>query len=311
MSANQLGVFTVLADGPRTAEEVAAACGTHPRSTAMLLNAAVGQGLLERRDEGYSNSNLADSFLVEGRPAYLGNALKYAEDVYPAWGGLTESVRHNAPAMPAETILGADPEKTRNFVFAMHDRARGIARALTACIDLSGCKQLLDVGGGPGTYSILLVERYSELHSSVLDLPEIVAISEEIIAGSGCADRVRVIPGNYLETDFEGGNDVVLMSGMMHREKPEVCEMLLSKAYRSLIPGGQVVVADVFFEDAAKDSPVFATLFALNMMLTSEHGSAHAKTEMAEWMEGAGFQEITTTPLPPPMPHTILNGVKL
>mgnify|MGYP006147810541 CR=1 FL=1 len=35
---------------------------------------------------------------------------------------------------------------------------------------------------------------------------------------------------------------------------------------------------------AAKDSPPFAVYFALNMMLTSRDGSAHAKTEMARWM---------------------------
>ncbi len=32
--------------------------------------------------------------------------------------------------------------------------------------------------------------------------------------------------------------------------------------------------------------------FALNMMLTSDHGSAHAKTEMARWLDDTGFVQI-------------------
>lgn len=310
LSANRLGVFSALSDGPMTAEGVAETCGAHPRTTAMLLNACVAQGLLESHDGRYENTALAATFLVEGSPAFLGNALRYSEDLYPVWGNLSEAVRTNAPAMRSETILGDDPEKTRNFVYAMHDRASGIARSLTACLDLSGRTQLLDVGGGPGTYSMLLAEKTPGLQATVLDLPEVVAIAEEIIADFGFSERVTVAPGSYLDTDFAPGNDVVLMSGMLHRETPDTCRMLLSKAFDALVPGGLVVTADVFFDNETKDSPPFATLFALNMMLTSDHGSAHAVPEMSRWMAEAGFSQVDVKPLPPPMPHTILTAVK-
>lgn len=309
-TANRLGVFEVVAQRPSTADHVAAACDTHPRTTAMLLNACVGLGLLERSGKRYSPSATARTFLVPGGPADLRNALKYAEDLYEVWGKLPRAVRENAPAMPAGTILGDDPGRTRNFVYGMHDRAIGIARSLTTCIDLSDRRRLLDVGGGPGTYSLLLAQRFAELHADVLDLPEVVAISREIIAEHGLEERVRVIPGSYIETDFESGYDVVLMSGMLHRETPETCRTLLAKAYEALVEGGQVVAADVFFDTDAKDTPPFAALFALNMMLTSENGSAHAKTELAAWMANAGFVDVETRPLPPPMPHSIVSAVK-
>ena len=70
------------------------------------------------------------------------------------------------------------------------------------------------------------------------------------------------------------------------------------------------MVSDVFFDDDRKNTPPFATSFALNMMLTSDHGSAHAKTEMARWMEANGFRDIAVHDMPKPNPHTLIIGHK-
>ncbi|HLH31352.1 MAG TPA: methyltransferase, partial [Terriglobia bacterium] len=225
------------------------------------------------------------------------------EDLYPVWGNLEKTLRTSQlPAAP-ETILGDDSEKTRNFVMGMHNRALGIARAVVAPLDLSGRKRMFDVGGGPGTYSILLAQKTPGLRSTVLDLPAVVQIAKEIIASYNCADRVGVMPGDYTKTDFPEGNDVVLMSGMMHRELEETCRLLLSKAFRSLEPNGLVIVSDIMFDDDAKTSPPLSALFALNMMLTSEAGSTHAQTAFFRWMTDAGFMDLKADRLPPPMSH--------
>ena len=71
-----------------------------------------------------------------------------------------------------------------------------------------------------------------------------------------------------------------------------------------------VVISDVFFDNDAKDTPPFALYFALNMMLTSRDGSAHAKTEMARWTADAGFTQVDVRDLPPPNPHSLVVGIK-
>ena len=84
----------------------------------------------------------------------------------------------------------------------------------------------------------------------------------------------------------------------------------MRKSFAALDPGGLVVVSDVFFENDQKNSPPFAIHFALNMMLTSDEGSAHAKTEMARWMAETGFGQVAVRDLPPPNPHTLVTGIK-
>ena len=310
LSANRLGVFAALAEEPRSATATAAACGADPRSMEMLLNACVGQGLLAKRDGVFSNTPAVESLLVPGRPAYLGDGLEYALDLVPVWGQLARAVREGGPALPPEAILGDDPEKTRHFVLAMHNRAKGVARSLAAALDLSGRRRLLDVGGGPGTYSVLLVGQTPGLEATVLDLPAVVEIAAELIAEAGCADRVDTLAGDYKQTELPPGNDVVLMSGMMHRETADQCRRLLRRAFEALSPSGLVVVSDVFFASEDKTTPPFAGLFALNMMLTSADGSAHSLPEMQRWMTAAGFTGLEVRPLPPPLPHSMVLGVR-
>ena len=309
-AATDLGVFTVLADGPLDAAAVARSCGAHPHGTEGLLNACVAERLLERDGDGYRNTPTADTFLVRGRPAFMGDAFKYAEDLYPAWGRLAEFARTNVPPVRAEEMLGQDKARTRHFVRAMHNRARGTAKALPHDVDLRGRRHLLDVGGGPGTYSMILCEQNPGLTATVFDLPGVLEVTREIVDEHGFTARVRLHPGSYLTDDFPGGNDVVLLSGMMHRETPGTCRMLLRKAFAALEPGGLVVVSDVFFDDERHVSPPFAAHFALNMMLTSPHGSAHGKTEMAAWMREAGFRDVQVRDLPAPKLDTNLFGTR-
>jgi len=310
LTANRFNIFGFLSEEPLSAVELSARTTTEPRSLEMLLNACVGHGLLECSDGRYRNSTASDAFLVRGKPSFLGDALKYSEDMYPLWGRLGEAVASNAPPVPPETILGGDAEKTENFVRAMHNRALGIAKALTFALDLSGRRKLLDVGGGPGTYSALLVQKTPGLEAVVLDLGPVVAIAKEIVAEFGVSDRIRFISGDYKETPFGEEYDAVLVSGVLHRETGETCRSLLDKTFACLTRGGVLYVADIFFEDQRKVSPPFATLFALNMLLTSESGGAHAIPEMTAWMEQSGFDRVEVRPLPPPMPHSIVLGRK-
>jgi hypothetical protein len=309
-AAADLDLFTPLANGPMSADDLSRACGTQPEPTRLLLEACVAEGLLTRDGDLFRNTPVADAYLVKGRPAYIAHGLKFAEDLYPAWGDLATAIRSGRPTMAHETVLGEDQEKTRAFVYAMHERARGISAVLPHNVDFSGRKRLLDVGGGPGTYSIVVVRQTPGLTSTVLDLPGVLEVTREIVAEHGAADRIELSAGDYHTSSFGSGYDAALLSGIMHRETPETCRMLLRKAFDAMVPGGMVVVSDVFFENDERNSPPFATYFALNMMLMAEHGTTHAKTGMAAWMREAGFAQVGVRDLPPPNPHSLVIGYK-
>ncbi len=307
LTANRLGLFALLDDGPAAAGAVASRLGTEARGTELLLKALTALGLVTADDGRYANSELSAAFLVPGRPGFMGNAVLYSDNLYDTWGRLEDSLRSGRPAMAPSTYLGDDDKTTRDFVYGMHDRALGIGRALVEMVDLGGRAQMLDVGGGPGTYSALFTARNPGLKSRVLDLPHVVAIAEEILESMDAADRVGVLPGDYQTTPFPAGNDVVMISGVFHRERPQTCRSFIERARDALVPGGMLIVSDVF-ADAGGTGPVFATLFGLNMMLTAPDGGVHADADVAGWMRDAGFSDVQASAFPPPMPHRLVTG---
>ena len=309
LTANRIGVFDFLADGPRTPEEVAAGLQLDPRSTGLFLRACVGLGLLVDEAGRFANAPAVAMFLVKRSPAFMGNAIRYSDQLYATWGRLEDALRSGQPALAAEAYLGDNPVRTRTFVQAMHERAIGVARALVGILDLHGRRSMLDVGGGPGTYSVLLTERFPGLTAEVLELPGVAAVARELVAAAGASDRVTLRDGDYHHSDFGSGKDVVLMSGMFHRESERACRGLIARAAACLESGGLLVVSDVF-TDHGGSQPTFAAMFGLNMMLTAPDGGVHSDADVQGWMADSGFRDLRVVPLPPPMPHRVVIGVK-
>ena len=308
MAANHLDFFTVLGDEALSAEEVASRCGTHPRSTRMLLNACVALGILEKEGDLYRNSTEAQESLVRGKPTYMGDAIAHQEDLWQPWGKLHEAVRTNRRVAERYNLV-EQPEIHRNFILAMHNRAMQGASLLAETLDLSGRRQLFDAGGGPGTYSIFLVKRYPSLRAIVFDLPQTINIAKEVIADFGVADLVTTRAGDYFKDDFGQGNDVVLLSAILHSMGPERSKGLLLKAYDSLVPGGLVVVHEGLIDEEGA-SPLRAVLFSLNMLVNTGEGQSYSGAEIIGLMEAVGFVEPRVIPLPKPMHTSLVISVK-
>src|SRR5215831_12176601 len=72
LASVQLEVFTHLADGPLSAADLAGRLGVAEDRLARLLYALPVIGLLEVRDGRFANTPEAATFLVKGRPEYIG-----------------------------------------------------------------------------------------------------------------------------------------------------------------------------------------------------------------------------------------------
>ncbi len=308
-TASDLGIFKVLQEAPSPASVVARVCDLDERGTTLLLNACVAVGLLEKDDELYKNTAETSTFLVPGAPADLTRAIRYNRDVYEAWGRLPELVKSGNPVEKPETHLGEDEKRTRAFVMSMHSRALGIGKAVIPLLDLERCESLLDVGGGPATYSMLIARQNPQINSKVIDLPEVVAVANELIRAENMHDRVQTIGADYHEATFPAEQDVVLLFGVLHQESGEDIARLFAKAFNALKPGGMVYVLDMM-TDATHTSPAFSALFALNMALTTQHGWVFSDAELCEWLTRAGFKDFGCSRLAPPMPHWLASARK-
>jgi hypothetical protein len=287
-AAARLGVFDALAAGARTPDQVAVRSGASPEHMGRLLNACVAVQLVDREDGGYRNTPMAQRFLVEGGDQYLGNWVTFMGDFYPAWGGLADAIRTGRPVENGLARLSAGEDYTRHIILAMHEYAMGPGRELMSRVTLPGRRLLLDVGGGAGSYSMLLAESHPDLHAVVLDLPAVVKITAEVVARHGLAGRITTRAGNYLEDDFGSGFDTVLLSNMLHQEDPATCLALLRKAAAALVDGGTLIV-QLSFLNRDRTGPPWAVLQSLQLMLSYQGGRAYTTDDVLAMLPAAGF----------------------
>lgn len=309
-AASDLGVFNNLAEiGQADVRTISEACRLDPRGARLLLDACVALELLIKDGSNYRNSPEASAFLVPGSPADLSGAIRYNRDVYGAWGKLKELVKTGKPVERSALHLGEDPERTRTFVLAMHSRAMSIGQSVIPLLDLFGRKAVLDIGGGPGTYSILIARAFPQIRCTVLDLPEVVQIAREVISQAGVAERVKTLAGDYHALPFPSDQDAVIFFGVLHQEDPAAIQDLLKRAFAALFPGGIIYILDMM-TDSSHTRPKFSALFGLNMALTTPHGWVFSEEELKEWLMEAGFSDFVCRPLPPPMPHWLATARK-
>jgi hypothetical protein len=81
----RLHLFTHLANQALTPVELAACADTVPEPTERLLQGLALLGLVEREGNAYRLTPMADHFLVEGKPCYLGGDTLAMIDYVPAW----------------------------------------------------------------------------------------------------------------------------------------------------------------------------------------------------------------------------------
>ncbi|HKI81173.1 MAG TPA: methyltransferase [Pseudodesulfovibrio sp.] len=306
-TAAALDVFTKLAETPGTAQEVAGRLAVDERGLELILIACVGLGLLEKREGRYANSPLADTFLVKGRPRYQGGIVSMFAEWVPAWSRLKQAVADGKPVVQKQHDQG--DEATRAYIMGMLYRGIPQAELLASEVPLSGHKRLLDVGGGPGIFSIIFCQRNAGLRADVFDLPQTLKITKEIIDNYGVEASVSTRTGDYLQDAFGSGYDVVLLSSMINQEGPEVIEQILHKSYDALEPGGLVLIQEQLLNDE-KTGPLLATLIGINQLIHTPAGRAYSAREIADLAKKVGFEDMHARPLPDPSPFTLVTGRK-
>jgi 3-hydroxy-5-methyl-1-naphthoate 3-O-methyltransferase len=294
LTALELDVFTAVGEGG-TAKQIAAKIHTAARATEMLLNALVSLKLLEKREGVYTNTPLSARFFVEGTPDSARTAQLHMANVWKRWSTLTEAVRAGTSVAPR-----GDNGFVVPFIAAMDHTARGRARAVVEATGVNGARRMLDLGGGSGAYSIAFAKAAPALRVDIVDLPEVLPITQEHIRKAGLADRISTCAGDMLAIPLEsGGYDLVLLSAICHMYSPEENQQLFQRAYAALAPKGRLVVSD-FILEADKTAPRFGALFALNMLVSTRAGASYSEPEYEAWLKAAGFAEAKRVRIPGP-----------
>jgi hypothetical protein len=307
LSAVELGLFTILADGPQTGEALEDALGLHPRATADFLDTLVALGLLARRGDGagarYMNTPATALYLDRGSPLYVGGILEMANArLYPFWADLTQAlqtgkpqneIKHNGKPMFDE--LYADPKRLEQFMGAMAGVSRANFEAFAEKFDFAPFMSHVDIGGATGQLASIVQARHPHLASRSLDLPVVRPIAERHIKAAGLEGRVAVGEIDFLKEEFPGA-DLITMGMILHDWNLEHKKMLIAKAYRALPEDGAFVAIENIIDDARREN-VFGLMMSLNILIEFGEAFDFTGADFAAWCLEAGFSRCEILPL--------------
>jgi hypothetical protein len=299
----RLGLFTVIADGMSTLSKITEKIKADTRGMEYLLNALSAMGLLIKVGDSYGNSTATREFLCTDSPHYLGHIILHHHHILDGWAQLDVAVRTGAPV--SKRSYGSDIER-ESFLMGMFNLAMAFAPDLAVRMELQGRKRLLDLGGGPGTYAIHFCLANPDLQAVIFDRPTTQPFAETTVARFGLTERICFRGGDFNTDPITGGPyDVAWLSHILHSNGPAECRDMIRKVLAVMEPGGLILVHDFILENN-KDSPEFAALFSLNMLINNREGRTYSEEEITLMLRENGAKEIERHPFRGPNSSSII-----
>jgi predicted O-methyltransferase YrrM len=290
LSAAEMNLFSLLDPMPSTAKDLAGKLNADPRGLAILLDALASMGLLSKKEDMYLTVPDVAPFLTDQSSRSVLPMILHAAHLWESWSDLTPVVK-GAGLTEAPASSARDDDELRAFIGAMHVAGTPRAQKIVTAIQPGHARNLIDVGGASGTYTIAFLKAAPEMKATLFDRAAVIPIARERVAEAGMLDRVRLVAGDFYEDELPGGHDLALLSAIIHQNSPAENVELFRKVLRAIVPGGRMIIRDHVMEPG-RTEPKAGAIFAINMLVNTAGGSTYTFDEIRNWLEGAGFVSV-------------------
>jgi hypothetical protein len=310
LTAVNMKLFTHLAQGGKTGNQIKDLIGLHERSLYDFLDTLVALGFLNRKgllqDAVYTNSAEADLFLDQNKPSYIGGILEMSNNrLYTFWNDLEEALKTGKPQNESKSGEGslfdaiyADEDRLKEFLHAMGGVQAGNFDSFARNFDFSGISTHCDIGGSGGNLCVHIAKNNSHMQCQSFDLPQVQPIAAQNFIDLGLSDRITAVAGDFFVDDLPGA-ELITMCNILHDWGEEDKKMLVDKAYKALPDHGTFVVIENIIDNERKQN-AFGLLMSLNMLIETDDGFDYSMKDFEKWAKEAGFRSISKMPLTGP-----------
>jgi SAM-dependent methyltransferase len=292
LSLHEVGAYGALVDGPATAGELAHRLGLVARRLAPFLELAAHLGMIRHSAGRF--------WLFEGDAKFFDRALPHGvglpatplQQLFETKGRGPDILRGGATIQVAASGGRSSVASKAEFLRYMDSVTREPAEQLAALIPQGDVARIIDLGCGPGTYAYAALERFPQARALLADRPEAGPEIARIAAERGLADRVDFQAIDLTCDEIPAGQDVAILSNLVHCLAAEDNASLVARTAAALRPGGSLLIKDCAIDDD-RSGPGEALRFGISMVMFSEEGGLYSAEEAAGWCRAAGLRDLS------------------
>lgn len=284
-----LGLADLLAEGPGSTDDLAAACGAHPDSLRRLLRALASIGVLDAEpDDRFALTETGAELRSDVPGSEHAHAMFIGRDYHwKAWSQLEHSVRTGEPAFPS--LYGMSvweyraerPEESAIFDRWMTANTETINDVIAGTYDFSRFAHVIDVGGGRGSLLGAIVRAHPGVQGTLFDQAHVVADVE--------INGIEVVSGSFFEAVPRGG-DAYVLKWIIHDWGDDEAIAILRTCAAALDGDARVLLIE---RDLADPAASWLDL----QMLVMLGGRERTEDEYAALFRAAGLEPAGTTPI--------------
>jgi hypothetical protein len=296
-AASKIGLFEGLAAAPASIEELAHKIGIPRRTLAIIADAMVSLGLIERHGNRYQNSEVAATFLT-GRPGLdLRPMLRFWDRIsYPTWQSFEEAVRTGQGHAQFGRFTD---EEQQIFSAGVEAFSAPAAAALAMSYDFARHNRVLDVAGGTGSFLVPVLQRHGALRGTLFELPGACAVARQRLTHVPEVGRIEIVEGDLSKDPLPDGHDVLIVANTVHVLSAAHNIELMKKMRTHVETGSRLLLVDLW-TDPSHTQPPAAAIMSGEFLVISGEGQAYSEEEAEAWFRETGWQKLERKPLAGP-----------
>jgi len=268
----ELGIPDLLADGERTADDLAEASGANPPTLYRLLRALASLGVLSEGDgRRFSLTELGQPLRSDVPGSIRGWVRLQGRDyLWRSWGNLASAVREGENSF--RMVHGTDiwewraehADESAIFDDAMRSMTIGVNASILDAYDFGRFRTIVDVAGGNGTLLAAVLAAHPASSGILFDQAHVVSGAEPILRAAGVLDRCEIVAGSFFES-VPAGADAYVLKWIIHDWEDEESVAILRTVRAAMAPDAVVLVIERDLGEP-NENPV-AKLADLNMLV--------------------------------------------
>lgn len=244
--AAELGLPDLLASGPQSSESLAQARGVHAPSLRRLLRAlGTIEIVRERADGDFELLPMGALLRRDAATSLHAQAILVGRYQWQALGHLMDSIKTGGDA--SQTLTAAfneqHPEQAAVSNQAIAELTRRITPAVVQAYDFTGCRRIIDVGGGYGELLVAILKANPAACGVLFEVPRVIEQAQQHLARADLAHRCECLAGDFFEA-VPGGGDAYVLKSIIHNWNDEQSTRILANCRRVMPEGATLLLVE-------------------------------------------------------------------